>query len=234
MIDNKFLSCIVIAAGSGSRMDSEINKPYIDLGGRKVLEITLDTVCSIEEIDELILVIRRGDEDLLEEFLTKYDKKIRVIYGSSTRELSTFEGLKALDPRTKLLITHDGVRPFATRELFYKVIDGLRSNKAVVSAVKTKDTVKIVDENMYVDFTPNRDFVYSIQTPQGFDKDLLYSMYEDYINSEFKVTDDSGLFEFYKRKEGVKVLEGEYSNFKLTTKEDIIFARAYIEGKENV
>lgn len=234
MIDGKFLSCIVTAAGSGQRMKSNINKPYIEVGGRRILEITLDTITNIDLIDEIILVIRKDDSLLVEELLKKYDKNIRYVYGKNTRELSTFEGLKALDPSCDLVLTHDGVRPFASPELFLKTIASLRDNKAVITATKSKDTVKIVDENMYVDFTPNRDYVYNIQTPQAFDKKLIFSMYEKYLESEFKVTDDSQLFEFFDRDEGVKVVHGEYSNIKITTQEDIIFANAYLQRKKDV
>lgn len=234
MIDGKFLSCIVTAAGPGQRMKSKINKPYIEVGGRKILEITLDTITKINLFDEIILVIRKDDNLLVEEILKKYDKNIRYVYGKNTRELSTFEGLKALDPRSDLVLTHDGVRPFASPELFLKTIASLRENKAVITATKSKDTVKIVNDDMYVDFTPNRDYVYNIQTPQAFDKKLIVSMYEKYLESEFKVTDDSQLFEFFDRDEGVKVVHGEYSNIKITTQEDIIFANAYLLREKDV
>lgn len=229
MLDNKFLSAIITSAGSGRRMNSNINKPFLEIYGKKIIERTLDTIVAIEEFDEIILVIRREDEDIIKDILKNYEKEIKYVYGSDTREKSTFEGLKALNKNTQLVLTHDGVRPFASRELFYKTLDELRKYKAVVSATKTKDTVKIVDENMLVDFTPHRDFVYNIQTPQAFDKDILFSMYEKYVNSEFMITDDSQLFEFFNRQEAVKVVEGEYSNIKITTNEDILFANAYIQ-----
>ena len=229
MLDNKFLSAIITSAGSGRRMNSNINKPFLEIYGKKIIERTLDTIVAIEEFDEIILVIRREDEDIIKDILKNYEKEIKYVYGSDTREKSTFEGLKALNKNTQLVLTHDGVRPFASRELFYKTLDELREYKAVVSATKTKDTVKIVDENMLVDFTPHRDFVYNIQTPQAFDKDILFSMYEKYVNSEFMITDDSQLFEFFNRQEAVKVVEGEYSNIKITTNEDILFANAYIQ-----
>ena len=73
---------------------------------------------------------------------------------------------------------------------------------------------------------PNRDYVYNIQTPQAFDTRLIKSLYEDYMDSEAKITDDSQLFEFFKRDEPVKVIDGDYENIKITTSEDIIFAKA--------
>lgn len=229
MFDGKFLSAIITAAGSGRRMNSDINKPYLSIAGKKIIERTLDIVSKIPHFDEIILVIRHDDEDMIKEVLKNYDKKIKYVFGKDTRELSTFEGLKALNKDSKLVLTHDGVRPFASEELFYNTLNELKAYKGVITATKTKDTIKLVDENMVVDFTPNRDYVYNIQTPQAFDKDTLYAMYKKYIASEFRITDDSQLFEFFNRDIPVKVVEGEYSNIKITTKEDILFAKAFIK-----
>lgn len=234
MFDGKFLSAIITSAGSGRRMNSDINKPFLNIDDKKIIERTLETVTSIEEFDEIILVIRKEDEDIIRSILKNpnFSKKVRYVFGSSTRELSTFEGLKALNKKSQLVLTHDGVRPFASRKLFYKTLEELKNYKAVITATKTKDTVKILDDNMVVDFTPNRAFVYNVQTPQAFDKTTLFTMYEKYISSEFKITDDSQLFEFFDRQTPVKVVEGEYSNIKITTNEDILFARAYIKSKK--
>ena len=228
MIDGKFLSAIITAAGSGLRMRSKINKPYIEVGGRKVLEITLDTVSKIKEIDEIILVIRKDDEDLIKDILEKYDGNIRYVYGSTTRELSTFEGLKALNSKSELVLTHDGVRPFASRDLFKKVIKEGLNYKAVISATKAKDTIKVVNSDMTVRKTPKRDFLYNVQTPQVYDRKILIDLYKSYLESDYKITDDSQLFEIF-TKEKVKVIEGEYTNIKITTPEDLVFARAIME-----
>ena len=115
-----------------------------------------------------------------------------------------------------MVLTHDGVRPFASKELFEKVIENLKEYKAVISAVKSKDTVKIVDENLLVKNTPLRKEVYNVQTPQAFDKELILDYYKKYIQSDFTITDDSQLFEIFSE-EKIKVVEGEYSNIKMTT-----------------
>ena len=232
MFKNKFLSCLITAAGSGLRMQTKVNKPYIEINGKKILEITLATVSSIDFFDEIILVVRKDDEAMVEEIIKKFDdKRISYVYGSCTRELSTYEGLKALNSKCELVLTHDGVRPFASKELFLETLRMLEDYKAVITATKSKDTVKLVADHMLVDFTPNRDYVYNVQTPQAFDKDLIKSLYDKYVKSEYKITDDSQLFEFYDKDEPVKVVEGEYSNIKITTKEDIIFANAFMKGE---
>lgn len=229
MIDGKKISAVITAAGNGLRMKSDRAKPYIELKGKKILEICLDTIVSLEEIDQIIVVIRKDDEDYLKDIIKKYDKKISYVFGKQTRELSTYEGLKAVDKDSKLVLTHDGVRPFASKELFKKVIENLKEYKAVISAVKSKDTVKIVDKDLLVKNTPLRKEVYNVQTPQAFDKEMILSYYNKYIQSDFTITDDSQLFEIFS-KEKIKVVEGEYSNIKMTTPEDLIFARGFLEG----
>ena len=228
MIDEKKISAVITAAGNGLRMKSDKAKPYIELKGRKILEICLDTIVSLEEIDQIIVVIRKDDENYLKDIIKKYHKKISYVFGKETRELSTYEGLKAVDKNSKLVLTHDGVRPFASKELFEKVIKNLKEYKAVISAVKSKDTVKIVDENLLVKNTPLRKEVYNVQTPQAFDKELILDYYKKYIQSDFTITDDSQLFEIFSE-EKIKVVEGEYSNIKMTTPEDLIFARGFLE-----
>lgn len=228
MIDDKKISAVITAAGNGLRMKSDKAKPYIELKGRKILEICLDTVVSLEEIDQIIVVIRKDDEDYLKDIIKKYKKKISYVFGKETRELSTYEGLKAVDKDSKLVLTHDGVRPFASKKLFKNIMYELREYKAVISAVKSKDTVKIVGDDLLVKNTPLRKEVYNVQTPQAFDKEMILSYYEKYTKSDLTITDDSQLFEIFS-KEKIKVVEGEYSNIKITTPEDLIFARGFLE-----
>ena len=232
MYKGKYLSAVVTAAGSGTRMGTETNKPYLEIGNEKVLEISLKTITSIKEFDEIILVVRGVDKPLASEIISIFrDPRIKMVEGGSSREESTYKGLSALNPKSDLVLSHDGVRPFASRNLFLRVLEEMDSYKAAITATKSKDTIKVVNENGEVDFTPNRDYVYNIQTPQAFDTRLVKELYEDYFKSEAKVTDDSQLFEFFDRSEPVKVVEGEYSNIKITTAEDIIFAKAYIRGQ---
>ena len=228
MIDGKKISAVITAAGNGLRMKSNKAKPYIEIMGRKILEISLDTIVTLEKIDQIIVVIRKDDENYLKDILKKYDKKISYVFGRETRELSTYEGLKAVDKNSKLVLNHDGVRPFASKKKKKKVLENLKEYKAVISAVKSKDTVKIVDENSLVKTTPLRKEVYNVQTPQAFDKEMILDFYQKYTQSNFTITDDSQLFEIYSD-EKIKVVEGEYSNIKMTTPEDLIFAKAFLE-----
>lgn len=228
MLKDKKIAALITAAGNGLRMKANRAKPYIEINGRKILEITLDTITSIDYFDEIIVVIRKEDELYLKDIIKKYNKKIIYVYGRETRELSTYEGLKAISKNVDLVLTHDGVRPFASKKLFEKVMEQLKYYKAVISAVKSKDTVKIVDEDGFVKRTPLRKEVYDVQTPQAFDKKIILRLYKKYIESNLTITDDSQLFEIY-TDEKIRVVEGEYSNIKMTTQEDLVFAKAFLK-----
>lgn len=231
MYKGSYLSAIVTAAGSGTRMNLRKNKPYISLNGKEVLKITLETIVSIKEIDEILLVIRSEDKIFAEKILKELDDmRIRIIPGGNSREDSTYRALMSLNKKSKLVLTHDGVRPFASKKLFLETLKEMDSYKAAITATRSKDTVKVSNDRGEVDFTPNRDYVYNVQTPQAFETGLIRKLYKAYIKSEAKITDDSQLFEFFDRDEPVKIVEGEYSNIKITTREDIIFAKAYLES----
>lgn len=228
MIGEMKVSAVITAAGNGLRMKADRAKPYIEIKGKKILEITLDTITSLKEVDEIIVVIRKEDEDYLKDIIKKYDKEISYCFGKATREESTYEGLKRVDSDTKLVLTHDGVRPFARKELFENILKAAQNHKAVIAAVGCKDTVKIVDCHGFVKKTPQRSSLYQVQTPQAFDKEMILDFYGKYIESDFSITDDSQLFEIFSN-EKVKIVDGEYSNIKMTTPEDLIFAQALLK-----
>ncbi|WP_296114877.1 2-C-methyl-D-erythritol 4-phosphate cytidylyltransferase [uncultured Anaerococcus sp.] len=231
MYKEKYLSAVITAAGSGTRMGTQTNKPYLEIGTKKILELSLETVTGIREFDEIILVVRKEDKLFASEILSLFrDPRIKMVEGGASREESTYKGLLAINPESDLVLSHDGVRPFASRALFLSVLEQMSTYKAAVAATKSKDTIKVANEKREVDFTPNRDYVYNIQTPQAFDTKLIKELYKKYFKSEAKITDDSQLFEFFDRDERVKIVEGEYSNIKITTAEDIIFAKAYLRG----
>ncbi|MCW6679234.1 2-C-methyl-D-erythritol 4-phosphate cytidylyltransferase [Anaerococcus sp. NML200574] len=233
MYKGKYLSAIITAAGSGLRMGLATNKPYIEIAGKKILEITLEKVISLAEFDEIVLVIREEDRKMAASLVEKInDRRIKIVKGGKSREESTYKGLMVLNKKSQLVLTHDGVRPFASLELFRRTLKEMDNYKAAIAATKAKDTIKVANERGEVDFTPNRDFVYNIQTPQVFEVEKIKTLYEKYMTSEAKVTDDSQLFEFFDKKTPVKIVEGEYQNIKITTQEDIIFGEGFLRKEE--
>lgn len=229
-----FISCVITAGGSGRRTGHQIPKQFILLEGRRVIERTLDVFSSLEEISEIILVIREEDEEIYESICKKYDQEIKLAIGGKTREESTFNGLQKVSKKADFILTHDGARPFVKKELVLSLIEEGKRYPAVILGTPAIDTIKILDEEHFVEKTPDRSTLYHIQTPQIFEKDLLLKAYEKaFKEKDFTgITDDSSIVE--KFGERIKVLEGDIRNFKITTDFDLLIAKKVLQRRKNV
>ena len=222
---------IILSAGSGKRMNSDIKKQYIELEGKPIIYYALEKFDK-SNVDGIILVTSVDDEAYVrEQIINKYnfEKKIDIVYGGKERYDSVFNALKCAK-NAKYVLIHDGARPFATTELINQIIDSCRVKEACLAAVRVKDTIKKVKEGCIFETVPRGD-LWQIQTPQGFNYEKLYraykKMYEE--NSQEGVTDDSMVWEKYE-KSPVHVIESEYSNIKITTKEDLLYGRSLIKS----
>lgn len=228
---------IVLAAGSGKRMESDTPKQYLDLGGRSLVYHSLK---AFEEtsIEEIILVVGENEVDYNKKHIVeKYNlKKVKkIIVGGSERYLSVYNGLKAIDSADYVLI-HDGARPFITSGLIEHVVGELMEYNACVVAVPSKDTIKISnDENVIID-TLDRNYTWIIQTPQGFSYQLIMKAYnkvmEDIEASDdrgigINITDDAMVVE-YATSHKIRLVKGDYSNIKITTPEDMVIGNALL------
>lgn len=213
---------VIVAAGKGTRMKSDCPKQFLMVRGKPVLYYTLKAF-EDSSIDEVIIVTSKDYVSYVEnEIVLKYDchKVIKVVVGGKERYESVYHGLMAMEGVNYVLV-HDGARPFITSKLIDCVIQAVKEEKAVVVGVKSKDTVKLIDSEGYVQATPNREQVWNIQTPQAFEYDLLKDAYDKVIaESYFAVTDDAMVVE-YASKHAIKVIEGSYQNIKITTPEDL-------------
>lgn len=217
--------CIIVAAGRGKRINAGLPKQFLKIGDRPLVAYTIERFEGCPQIAEIVLVV---PEDYLsfcqQEIVDRYGfKKVRrIVAGGEHRQDSVWNGLKALPPNTDLVIVHDGVRPFVSPEKISEGINLCVDFNAVITAVPAKDTVKEVQELKVVG-TVDRQRLYLVQTPQFFDYQLLMKAYKK-ANEEGKYyTDDSALVEALG--EEVKVIEGSYDNIKVTTAEDLEFAK---------
>lgn len=199
---------IVLAGGSGSRMNSNVAKQYMLIHGKAVIAYALDTFQKNEHITDIVLVARNEDlEFCRNEIINKYcfDKVRRLVSGGAERYASVYQGLLAVgDILTgtiisdtgdfkadnleehnqacvhdgEIVVIHDGARPFVTNEMINSSIACAAKTSACTVGVPVKDTIKIVDENMNGVETPDRKFFYQIQTPQAFDYKLIMEAYE--------------------------------------------------------
>lgn len=219
-------TAIVLSGGAGKRMNSDIPKQYMMLKDKPVLAHSLLTFEN-SDVDAIVIVCGAGDEEYIKkEFVEKYSlKKVTAIAaGGAERYNSVYNGLLACKDADYVLI-HDGARPYVTGEIIKRNIDEVVKYKAVVTSVKATDTVKIADDNGFVVSTPERKSVYFMQTPQTFEYKLALDSYSALIEEldrevKIQVTDDAQVVEMFSDTR-VKLIEGDYSNIKITVPKDL-------------
>lgn len=235
MYKNKSVNAIITAAGSGTRMGTRITKQFLKVGKMTILERTIRKILKSKYIDNIVLVIKKDEEKDICELINviNSNKTITLIYGGESREESTFNGIKAIDKNTDIVLMHDGARPFIKTELIDQMIEETDKHRAIICAVPAKDTIKIITNDMKVRSTPERSRLYMVQTPQIFDYTLILKAYESVNYNSSKITDDASLIEAIG--EEVHVHPGDYNNIKITTDEDLKLANilAREEDDEN-
>ena len=217
-------SVVIVSAGRGSRMKADINKQFLKIKDKEVIAHTIDKFYNNENIGEIIIVVREDEQEFFKSnIIDKYGyKNIKIAFGGPERQDSVYNGLKVLDKNCEIVLIHDGARPFVTDEIIEKSIKCAQKYNCAIVGVPVKDTIKIVNENNYVCDTPNRNTLWSIQTPQVFDYSLIMNAHEKAKADEYYGTDDSMLMEYLGY--DVKVVEGSYNNIKITTPEDLKIA----------
>ena len=212
---------VIVAAGTGSRMNMGINKQFIKLEGKEIIYYTIEKFYKNENIDDIVVVVKEEEAEFFrKKILDKYNfKNIKIAYGGKERQDSVYNGLKSLDKNCDIVLIHDGARPFVSDKIINKSIEEARENKAIVVGVPVKDTIKVIDNDNNIVDTPNRSLLWAVQTPQTFDYNLLIKSYEDAFKDNFYGTDDAMLVERIGYK--VKMVEGSYNNIKITTQEDL-------------
>ena len=223
-------AAIVLAAGSGKRMNSKVHKHYLIIQDRPVLYYSLKAF-EDSAVDEIVLVVGKGEEKFCrKEIVDKYgiSKVKAIVEGGKERYHSVFEGLKQTSDADYVLI-HDGARPFVNQDIIRRCMQEVQKYQACVVGMPVKDTIKIADEEGYAKQTPDRKNVWMIQTPQTFSYALIYEAYEEMLKTEdTAITDDAMVLERIKGKKS-KLIEGSYRNIKITTPEDLLIANVYLQ-----
>lgn len=227
-------SAIICAAGIGKRMNSVIAKQYLELKGKSILAHTIEAFERSKEVNEIVIVTGKNDIEFVKsEIVAKYKfKKIKAIAeGGAERQNSVFNGLKALDSSTDIVLIHDGVRPFITEAEIEKLIEETKKHNACVLGVRVKDTIKICDDEGNIVSTPKRSTLWAAHTPQSFKYNLILEAYEKAFDDGILGTDDSMLAERLGIK--VKMVEGSYNNIKITTPEDLFMGESILTNFYN-
>lgn len=214
------VTAVIVAAGSSTRMGTP--KQFIPLNGRPLIAHTLAAFEQSALIGEIVVVAQEEHHARLREIAETYGiKKLSaVVCGGSTRQQSVRCGVNAC--HAEYVAIHDSARPLVTPAIIERVIQGAVEYGAATAAVRTKDTVKVADENGVVLETPDRTALWNVQTPQIFEKTLYERAFRHAAQQGLDLTDDCQLIEAIG--EPVKLVEGSYTNIKVTTPEDVPFA----------
>lgn len=224
MIVNKTITGILLAAGNSTRFGKNRNKNFELVHGKSIISYSLNSFDNNKYIDNIIIVIRQEDKIVIENIIKeqKIHKKVYLILGGKSRQESVYNALRNTD--SNIVVIHDGARPVLKQEYINETIKKIDDFKGVTIGVKSKDTIKIADNDGIIINTTERENTWLIQTPQCFDREILLNLHEKYKNDI--ITDDCMLLE--KGGYKVKIIEGDYNNIKVTTYSDINIIKEFL------
>lgn len=237
-------TAIVLAAGSGSRMKSNVLKQYMLLRDKPLIWYALRAVEESSVIDDCILVTGADDIAYVQKEIVEryhFSKVDTIVAGGRERYDSVYQALKVIRAgdmripnRDGYLFIHDGARPFLTEEILRRNYEAVRQFRACVTGMPVKDTIKIADGDGYAAQTPDRRFVWQIQTPQVFECGPIIEAYERLMQEKERlaaegigITDDAMVIETFMDLP-VRLVQGSYENIKITTPEDLAVAETFL------
>jgi 2-C-methyl-D-erythritol 4-phosphate cytidylyltransferase len=230
--DGKKDTAIIVAGGKGNRMGTELPKQYLELNGKPVVAYSLDAF-EKSFIDEVILVTAEEFLDYCKEEIVNrygYRKVKHIVAGGRERYDSVENGLAAAEGSDYVYI-HDAARPYLPQNMLVRLAEGVRKYGAVTAAMPSKDTIKEADENGISLRALDRSRLWNVQTPQVFSYELIAEAFRKMkADSTEGVTDDTVVVEKYMQ-HPVKMIEGSYSNYKITTPDDMIIMQALLGEK---
>jgi len=225
---------IIAAAGRSERLGGK-NKMFVPLLGRPILSYTIDIFEKCKSVDKIILVAVEKEiekyKDLVKSF--KFKKIASIIIGGKERQDSVFNGLKEIErlgaKKEDIVIIHNGANPLVQEKEINGCIDTAKETNASVAAVPVKDTIKIVDRDLFAISTPDRKTLWAMQTPQVIKFGIAMRAFQKAFENKFYGTDDVQLIERIRHM--VKIVHCSYENFKITTPEDVVFAERILEKR---
>ena len=217
MIEGKTVTAIILVAGNSTRYGQGRNKNFEIINKKTVMTYSLEAFLENSYIDNIIIGVKKDEIPIVKKILSKelLNKQVDVVIGGDSRQETVYNCIQKTE--ADIVIIHDGARPNIKQRYINECIENMKQYKGVTIGVHSKDTIKITDENNIVMQSTKRSNTWIIQTPQCFERKTLLAMHEKY--KQEKVTDDCMLLE--KNDDKVKILEGDYTNIKITTYEDI-------------
>ena len=217
---------VIIAAAGQSRRFNDVNfkKPFVQLNQKPVWLFSAELFQKRRDVKQVIIVISPDDK---EDFYARFGPNIAVmgidvVLGGAERSDSVQNGLAEVDDDCQFVAIHDAARPCIDADLVESVFDAGRQNSIAIPAVRVHSTVKKSADGKRVDETIDRNGLYLAQTPQVFEKAVLQSMFAN--RGDLQPTDEAQLAEMLGHE--VTLVEGSPFNIKITTKQDLRFAKA--------
>lgn len=223
-------SVIFLAGGIGTRMQSEIPKQYLLVCQKPLALYSFEVLASLPEIQDFIVVCEPQYQSIFYDIPLANKRHVQFARPGNRRQDSVFNGLQCLSDNP-LVCIHDSTRPLIDASSVRQVVQTAESWDAAVLGVRVKSTIKVCDGAQVVVNTPKRTSLWEVQTPQVIRLDILKEGFEYAQLNEETVTDDVTLIELLGKP--VKVVEGSYSNIKVTTSEDLLFFEKLIEKQHH-
>lgn len=220
---------ILVAAGKSERMGLNTDKAFLNLGPRPVIAWSILAFEQCIDIDQIILVVRK-DQLLAAKSVAQMfgiSKLRAIVPGGVRRQDSVLNGMKEMDPETRVVIVHDGARPCVTPDLIAETIKVAKRSGCGIAASRVWDTIKYVERGSTVDHTVDRTKLWAVQTPQAFKVEVLQRAYRAVEEKKVTVTDEASAVELIG--EPVRLVEWPRPNIKITTAEDLPLAAAALK-----
>ena len=229
-----YVSAIILAAGSGTRMGSSITKQWLDIGGIPTVVRSLMAFNACKSVKEIIVCAKKDEITRYDGLAEKYGiKKLKkVVAGKDTRQLSALEGFKNISDKATFVAVHDAARCLITPEMIEKTVKAAVLNGCAVAASKATDTVKLVNSRLLVTDTPDRETVWLAATPQVFETEIYRASAYVALKDKVSVTDDASMAEHAGF--AVKLVDTGKENIKITTRQDVFLAEAILKMRNTV
>jgi len=234
-MENMKIAAVVTAGGRGLRLPGEVKKQFRLLNGKPLLLWSLETILKVNEISEIIIAVPADDLDYCKAMCTaafsqQELSRMQFCEGGQHRQDSVHNALKKCSSDTKLVIVHDGVRPFVTTGLVEELLNLTREFGAAIPGAPVKNTIKTIKEDI-VDHTIRRDILLQVYTPQVFDYNILMKCFHRAMTEGYYATDDAALLEHYGY--SVHYLADSSFNLKITDELDFFMAEQFIKYNAN-
>jgi 2-C-methyl-D-erythritol 4-phosphate cytidylyltransferase len=225
------VAVVIPAGGAGRRLGGSTPKQYLKIGTLPIIAVAVRAFERVRQVSQIIVVVPQGYAAYTHRLLQRAGcvRVTAVIEGGKERQDSVRAGLAMITGDPEIVLIHDAVRPFISRRVIEEVIRESVKHGAAVVGVRVKDTIKREGrEGFYQDTLP-RHLLWAVQTPQGFRRHLIIEAHARAAKAGFVGTDDAMLVERMRRP--VRIVEGDYGNVKITTREDLLSARSRVSRR---